>query len=304
MRKNWHSVREYQALRATISGGSTTSAARRLGLTQSAISRSISSLETRLGKTLFQRESGRLRPTDEAIQLNARLDDLFVALDQIDGENDQRQETLKLIAPPTYAHRFLVTRVASFLKANPNIFISFEIGTSDEVVTGILDNRFDLGITGVELTRTGLNLIPFRNSQTVCVMKPDHPLAKKKIIRPEDLDGQDIVALSSRHARRAQLERAIAEVGAKAHVVAETGTTVAAIEMVRAGLGLAVVSPFPAIQANEQDLAVRLFEPPLQYRTYFAVSDHRPLSRVARAFMRHVRLTTPGDSFDTALTAD
>ena len=101
MRKNWHSVREYQALRATISGGSTTSAARRLGLTQSAISRSISSLETRLGKTLFQRESGRLRPTDEAIQLNARLDDLFVALDQIDGENDQRQETLKLIAPPT-----------------------------------------------------------------------------------------------------------------------------------------------------------------------------------------------------------
>ncbi|WP_299747052.1 LysR family transcriptional regulator [uncultured Tateyamaria sp.] len=83
--RTWHSLPEYEALRALMESGTTSKAALRLGLSQSAISRSIASLEARLGRILFERDGGRLRPTTEAAQLNKRLDPLFEALDRIDG---------------------------------------------------------------------------------------------------------------------------------------------------------------------------------------------------------------------------
>ena len=192
--RSGHSLAEYQALRAMMEGGTATAAARRLGLTQSAVSRAIAKLEGRLGRTLFEREAGRLRPTEEAVRLNHRLDPLFDALNRIDGPADPVQETLRLIAPPTYAHRFLVSLITSFLQTNPNFFVSLEVNTSDEVIRGLLEDRFDLGIMGVELSRAGVQLIPYRISSAVCAMPADHPLAAKDMIRPADLDGQPLIA--------------------------------------------------------------------------------------------------------------
>jgi DNA-binding transcriptional LysR family regulator len=122
--RTWHSLPEYQALRAVLESGTTARAATRLGLSQSAISRSITSLEARTGRILFERDGGRLVATGEAVQLNHRLDSLFEALDQIDGPPARSRESLRIIAPPTYTHRYLVSHVASFLKANPHFFVT------------------------------------------------------------------------------------------------------------------------------------------------------------------------------------
>lgn len=296
-RKSDHSLAEYQALRAMMEGGTTTTAARRLGLTQSAVSRAIGNLEARVGRTLFEREAGRLRPTEEAVRLNHRLDPLFDALNRIEGPADPVQETLRLIAPPTYAHRFLVSLITSFLQANPNFFISLEVNTSDEVIRGLLEDRFDLGIMGVELSRAGVRLIPYRISSAVCAMPADHPLAGKEVIHPADLDGQPLIANTHRHARRAQLDRLLHAAGARPRIVAEVSTSFAAIDLAKEGLGLTVANPFPVVHFRGSDMAFRRFDSPMEYRSYFTVSDQRPLPRIARAFIRHVRLHTPADPF-------
>lgn len=294
-RQTWHSLPEYQALRALMDGGTTTSAAERLGLSQSAISRSISSLEARTGLTLFEREAGRLRPTQEAVRLNRRLDPLFSALDRIDGPKQPVQETLRLIAPPTYAHRFLVSQIANFLEINPHFFVSLEVNTSDEVVRAILENRFDLGLTGVELARDGVKMQAFRASSAVCVMQAEHPLAMQDEIHPIDLDDQPLIAIAQRHARRMQLDKVLNRARSKPRILAEVSTSFAAVDLAKEGLGLAVVSPFPVFQYRSDDLIFRRFASPIEYRSYFVTSDQRPLPRVARAFMRHLRLHTPSD---------
>ncbi|UWR14127.1 LysR substrate-binding domain-containing protein [Sulfitobacter sp. M368] len=295
--KAWHSLSEYQALRALMESGTTSKAAIRLGLSQSAISRSISSLEARTGKMLFERDGGRLRPTGEAAQLNRRLDPLFEALDRIDGPPQVAQETLRIIAPPTYAHRFLVEHIASFLKTNPHFFVSLEVAPSEDVIRGILENRFDLGLTGVELSRDGVKLTPYRRSGAVCAMPADHPLAAQDVIRPRDLHDQALVALSHRHARRAQLEKVLHQVASKPRIVAEASTSFAAVDLAKAGLGVTVVNPFPIVQYRSDDLVFRLFESQIEYRSYFVSPDHRPAPSVARAFMRHLRLHTAKDRF-------
>lgn len=299
-RKSWHSLPEYEALRALMEAGTTTGAAQRLGLSQSAISRSIANLESRTGRILFERDGGRLRPTDEAVRFNRRLDPLFEALGRIDGPAEPAVETLRLVAPPSYAHRYLVSVVASFLRANPGFYVSLEVGPSDEVIRGILENRFDLGLTGVELSRAGVKLMPFRRAPAVCAMPNGHRLAARAEVLPADLDGEPLITLTHRHARRGQMERILLEAGARPKLVAEVGTSFAAIDMAGEGLGVAVANPFPAAIYRMSDLVFRPFTSPISYRSYFVVSDDRPLPRIARAFMRHVKLNAPLDGFSVA----
>lgn len=295
--RRWHSISEYEAMRALMQAGTTTAASAQLGLSQSAVSRSISALEARMGCTLFEREAGRLRPTREAVQLNRRLDPLFDALNRIEGPAEPVQEALRLIAPPSYAQRYLVTQIGGFLKANPNIHLSFEVRTSEEVVRGILDDGFDLGIYGVDTTRAGIKTVPFRVAPAVCAMHRDHPLAKRQEIRPSDLDGQPLIHLSKRHARRNQLNRLLVQARAHPHVVAEVSTSSAAADLAGEGLGLSVINPFPVWHYRPEALVLVPFASPISYRMYFAVSDNNPVPRSARSFMRHLRLNTPPDPF-------
>ncbi len=295
--KTWHSLPEYQALRALMESGTTSKAAIRLGLSQSAISRSIASLEARTGRILFERDGGRLRPTNEAALMNRRLDPLFEALDRIDGPPEMAKETLRIIAPPTYAHRFLVHHVATFLRANPHFFVSLEVAPSEDVIRGILDGRFDLGVTGVELSRDGVKLTPYRRSNAVCAMATDHPLALQDMIHPKDLDGQPLIALTHRHARRAQLEKVLHGSRVTPRVVAEASTSVAAVDLAKEGLGITIVNPFPIVQYRSDDVAFRPFVSQIDYRSYFVTPDQGPTTSIVRAFMRHLRLHTMKDTF-------
>lgn len=295
--KTWHSLPEYQALRALMESGTTSKAAIRLGLSQSAISRSIASLEARTGVILFERDGGRLRPTDEAARLNRKLDPLFEALDRIDGPSEPVLETLRLIAPPTYAHRFLVHHIATFLKINPNYTVSLEVLPSEDVIRGVLERRHDLGFTGVELSRDGIKLTPYRKSSAVCAMAKDHPLAAKTTIRPEDLHNQDLIALSHRHARRSQLDKVLHSCRSTPRIVAEVSTSLAAVDLAKERVGLTIINPFPIIQYRSDDIAFRPFSSQIDYRSYFVTPDHRPIPSVARAFIRHVRLYTAKDPF-------
>ena len=56
-RKTWHSLPEYQTFRAMMESSTTAAAARRLGLSQSAVSRSLSNLENRVGNALEEIEA-------------------------------------------------------------------------------------------------------------------------------------------------------------------------------------------------------------------------------------------------------
>ncbi|MEM9780118.1 MAG: LysR substrate-binding domain-containing protein [Pseudomonadota bacterium] len=290
--RTWHSLPEYEALRALMESGTTSKAAVRLGLSQSAISRSISSLEARLGRILFERDGGRLRPTSEAEQLNKRLDPLFEALDRIDGQSAPVQETLRLVAPPTYAHRFLVHHIATFLTANPHYFVSLEVSPSGDIINAIQEARFDLGLTGVELSREGVTLTPYRTSAAVCAMPEGHALVEAETVRPQDLHDEPLIALTYRHARRAQLDRVLANSRSTPRLVAEVSTSFAAVDLVREGLGLTIVNPFPVAQYRAGDVVFRPFASPIEYRSYFVTPEHRPTPAVARAFMRHLRLHT------------
>lgn len=301
MRSNWHSIREYEALRAVITSGSTTGASRLLGISQSAISRAISQLETRVNMLLFERRGGRLRPTAEAIRMNANLDRLFDAIAYLDGTDasDPAGQPIRLASPPSLSN-MVCDAMSSFLKLHPNQSLSLETCTSNGLISRLVDDAVDLGFTHADLTHSAMELVAFHQSEAVCIMPKGHHLSSYDVITPELLHGENFVSILRRHVVRSRLDRVFAETGSEPKRVVEVATGLSAVSLVRAGCGVAVICPFPLLQQENSAIEFRPFSPSFTYRTSFAVSTIRPQSVSLRAFMRHVKMMVGGPDWQVS----
>jgi DNA-binding transcriptional LysR family regulator len=304
MSGNRHRLRELEALRALVTTGTTVGAAQRLSISQSAVSRSLSQLEERLGRSLFIRSSGRIYPTPEALRLNEKLDALFETLAEIDGADwaAREDEPLRLVVPPTLAHHFVIRRVARFLKRNPGRRIQLDIQSTDSLLSGIMNAQYDLGLTSGMIQRSGVTLLPWRRSKIVCAMPEDHPLVAKETIVPEDLEGVELIEFLGRLGTRALSDQILGRAGVRPRTVVETATNMAALELVREGLGITLVNPFPLLSEDIQGIVARPFLAPIVYQTSFVLPTGRPPTQAARQFMRFVKLTTAKDQYSEEIT--
>ena len=115
---------ELQAFVQAAETGSTTRAAAALGLTQSAVSRSLNSLEARLGVRLFHRVRQRLILSDAgramlpgAGQILADLDAAALTVMSFGGHS----EVLRIAALPTFGAIWLIPRLHRFALAAPDV---------------------------------------------------------------------------------------------------------------------------------------------------------------------------------------
>lgn len=120
-----------------------TRAADELALTQSAVSRSIASLEERLGFDLFERRHRALVLTERGQALHRAATEMLERLDEtiarLRGRNAGR--TLTVTASISFASLWLVPRLARFTRAHPSIDV--RIAANNEIV--------DLDRAGIEL---------------------------------------------------------------------------------------------------------------------------------------------------------
>ena len=283
---SWSVLRDIEVICAVIVERKTTGAAQRLGISQPAVSRAIAKIEQRLGKTLFHRESGRLVPTADALQLYERSTHIFAALADLQTPaSDGVQERLVILAPPTMTHLYLGREVAQFVGTHPGILPSFDIVTSPELPGAIAEGRGHLGLIDLSFMHSGVVAEPFVDTEAVCFLPERHPLAAKKKITPMDLDGVNYVAINRRYALSAMLERVFAEHRVSPRVVIETDVAMLATDFVRAGLGVTVLNPFPLLLGDLTGLAVRPFEPAFQFRSSLVLPANVPLSAAARKFI-------------------
>jgi DNA-binding transcriptional LysR family regulator len=304
MRPTYRSLREFEALRMLIATGTATSAARRLGISQSAVSRAVAQLEARVGQVLFERRQGRLLPTAEALALNESLLPLFDSLARLDSGqwSPSTQEPLRLVAPPTIAHQFLSSRIASFLKVHPEQRIAFEIATSDAVLAGVADQRYDVGITDLNADHAGVRFEPFIRSDAVCIFPKNNRLADLSSISVVDMAAYPFVALTRRHRVRSLIDSMFAEAHVEPKVMVETATSVALVALVQRGLGCAILNPFPVVNDFKDTVGVRLLKPGFRYQTCFITSVAKPPHAVGRMFITHVRMNLGRYAYSEAMS--
>ncbi|QDA36798.1 LysR family transcriptional regulator (plasmid) [Paracoccus liaowanqingii] len=286
------SLRELEVLQALVASGTAISAARKLDISQSAVSRRLAQLEERLGFKLFLRANGRLVPTVEALSLSEQLAPVLETLARLVHRADQpgtaQVGALSIVAPPTIAHRFLPSRIATFKRANPGCQITFDVLASDSLLTGIAEGRFDIGMTDSTIAHEGITSELLLETQAICVLPAGHHLASFDVIRPEDLQDESFIALSRRHSSRAAIDRMFDRAGVTLKVVLEASTNVSVIQFVREGLGISLLNPFPLVHQMGDQVVMRPFLPAIRYSTHFLLPSSRAPSALTRAFIQDV----------------
>ncbi len=296
--------RELEALHAMIESRKTTSAASKLGVSQPAVSRAIQQLEARLGKTLFRRDGGRLMPTQDGIAIYQQSLPIFSALESLGRASAPEAESrpVQIIAPPTLAHRFLPQIIAAFLRDEPHMRMQIEVGTASDVMANVADRRFDLGITDGQVNHPALVFEPFRRAYAHVILRAENPLAALPEITAQDFDGQPMIALTRRFLIRATLERIFADAGVSPRLMIEAATSAIAYELARAGVGLAIINPFPVALRRDPEMAIRPFTPRASFETCFVMPSASPPSAHARRFMDFLKRLQPEDGFSTPVS--
>lgn len=282
-------LRHLEVFRAVINAGSANRAARALGITQPAVSRSLAKLETDLGLALFDRSRHRLEPTPEAIRLYDEVENAFAGVERVlntaQDIRDLGEGQLRIATIPSLTRALIRPAVARFLARYPGLNVSLEVRTNRIVVEWVAAHQVDLGIATLPVNHPGLAVKPLFAPRAVCVMPGNHRLAAKRTVHARDLAGHDLVLLSRRHLARHQLDEIFSKAGLQPRVRVEVATAETACGFAAAGVGVAIVNAVTAGDAAEMDVQIRPFEPDMSYEFGLLSPAARPLSRIANAFV-------------------
>ena len=127
--------------------GSFTHAAAATGVTASALSQSIRSLETQLNVRLFNRTTRRVALTEAGAQFLARvrpaLGELEAAFEALDETRDQPAGTLRINLPRIASELLVLPHLAEFMHRYPQIRLDM---TLDDGLADVVGDGFDAGI--------------------------------------------------------------------------------------------------------------------------------------------------------------
>jgi DNA-binding transcriptional LysR family regulator len=140
-------VNDLQAFVAVARDQSFTKAAAKLGITPSALSHTMRTLEERLGVRLLSRTTRNVAPTEAGERLMRAIAPLF---DQITAEvealgelRDKPRGTIRVTCTDDQIELCLRPMLAKFLKAYPDITLELYV---DYGFTNVVEERFDAGI--------------------------------------------------------------------------------------------------------------------------------------------------------------
>lgn len=262
-------LRQIEAFQAVIVNGTVSGAAEVLNITQPAMSKLIAHLEFDTGLKLFDRVKGRLAPTEHAMRLHEEVGRIFAGVRQVESvvESIRREEQGRLSIGVMYAlaGSFIQQATSSFLKAHPTVFCSYESRSSQWLLDLLIAKKLDLALVGIGFNNPYVSIVPLMEHDVVCIMPRDHPLAKKVVIEPHDLEDLPFASFYPDSYLGHKVGEMFEKYGVKADIVSFANMALTVCEAVAGGLGVSLVHPL-MVTGLEHRLAVRRFEPSIEYK--------------------------------------
>jgi len=274
-----HRLRTFQALSETLHFRH---AAERLGITQSAVSQQIASLEKELGAALFERIGRRVFLTAagevlarEAVKVLSTVSRAREAVLAVSKGNSGRLRVGASTTPGIY----LVPEVLGRFRADfPLVELDFRIANSSRIEALAVANEFDLGVCGFRPTHEELFEIELGEDRIIAVAAPALT-GKTRRVLPGDLAGWPLVSRERGSATRTAVERALTSLGVELVPAFELPSPEAIVRAAEAALGYAFVSARAAREGIEAGRLVELRVQGLDVRRgLFAV--HHPDKQV------------------------
>lgn len=288
------SLDQLQTLREVVKLGSFSAAARRLNLTQPAVSLQVRELEARCGVRLIERCGKSVRATDAGTELisyaeriGAEAENALAAMRRYHAGCVGR---VRLGTGPT-ALSYLLPPILQRLRDNyPDIDLVITTGTTNDIAEQMQADALDLGFTALPVAREDFVETPVRTDPMVAIL-PATDTEIPTTITPADVERRRLI-LEYQRIPHTQLSRAwLRAAGVEVRPALELNHVDDIKQAVAAGLGMALI-PGPAVTEGPpvNSIVVRPLDPPL-VRTLGLIQRRSKLEDPALRAVRHELLT-------------
>jgi LysR family transcriptional regulator, regulator for metE and metH len=233
---------------AVAEAGSVTAASKRLHVTQSALSHQLRDAEERIGAPLFLRLSKRMVPTPAGERLLRSARTVLKELDLTARELGNNGESAGLIRISTECYtcyHWLPSLLREFRKKYPKVEISILAEATHDPLLALREGRLDVGVVSGDVTDNAMRVDDLFHDDLLLVMSPDHKLANKKSVRPQELAGENVIIYPPRN-ESTFLNKVIFPAGVRPGAVLEVTLTEAILELASAGMGIGFIARWAA----------------------------------------------------------
>lgn len=246
-----------RAFHAVAVHGSVTEAARRLHLTQPAVTHQVRALEAHHGVELFHRRGRGLVLSElgaELLELTRPFFDLERQADELlSAGAGLRGGHLRVGADGPF---HVMRPLRAFVRAHPEVRVSVTMGNSEVLQQKLLAFEVDVAVLATFEPHSDLAAADIGHHRVALAVPRSHPWADRVSVHLAELEGRTMVGREAGSATRRAFRAALAAVGAEPRFVLEFGSREAVREAVAAGLGMAAISEpelgkDPRVQALE-----------------------------------------------------
>jgi LysR family transcriptional regulator for metE and metH len=238
-------IRHLRLVTAVAEHQSLTKAGDVLHLSQSALSHQLRGVEEQLGTRLFHRLNKRMLPTPAGERLleSARtvLSELSAVEVAIRTGLGQRPVPLRLSTECYTGYHWLPPVLKPFRQRFPHVDVRIDPTATSDPIGRLLTGDLDLAIVSSPVKHARLTVRPLFDDEQVLLLPADHRLAGRPHARLADFGEERLLTYTGSEDSHF-LTRVLRPAGVVPAHVETVKLTEAAIEMVRAGLGVAVLS--------------------------------------------------------------
>ena len=272
-------IHQLQLFLAVMDSPSMTRAAEKIHLSPGAVSLQLHNLADELRTELFVRRGKRLVPTPAAQRLAERAKEVIRMMSQIqqEFENDLSKDVrpFEFATGVTTLIYQLGRPLRQLRKSYPNAEIRVTVGVTEEMVTGLLDRRFDLVLISLPVPEQNLKLIPLFDEELLVVRPSAKSVNTSRVgtLRAADLAGVPFLLYPRRSNMRLVIDRFFKEINVVPRVAMEADDSEAIKRLVESGFGYSIL-PEHAVRGKS-----RFFQK-------FRVEGHRLKRSLALAMAR------------------
>jgi DNA-binding transcriptional LysR family regulator len=218
-------------------------------ISQSAASQGVQQLEAELGVRLIDRSKRPFMLTPEGRAFYEGCQVLVEGFNrlraQIASSRTQVAGSVRVAAIYSGIH-IMSNRMQRFMSLYPQARVRIEYLHPDKVVKAVLSDEADLGILSFPPANRSLTSLPWQTEPMVLVCHPTHRLARRRLIRPSDLTGENFVAFDADLRIRKAVDRCLRQHEAKVNVVMEFDNIETIKQAIAIGAGVSIL-PQPTI---------------------------------------------------------
>ena len=282
--------------------GSFSDVAKKLAISQPAVSFQIQRLERELGVRLIDRSQKTVTMTEAGRRVYAFAETVEKDYTKLKQNLDQlRQDVVGelIVAASTIPGEYILPAIlGEFKTRHPAVGVQVDVFDSQQVIDGVTSGKYEVGFCGTPPQSRELAYFRIAADEIVLIVFPEHPFAKREYVSIDEVVDEPLIFREKTSGTQQSLEAKLGEAGLSLERVTPRlvlGTTQAVVSAVEARAGIAFISSLAIKKSTALGLVkvVGVGELKLRRDFFCIYRKERIVSRLLDEFIAFVQAGVP-----------